>query len=302
MKFAQHYQATDTDGGALRAAGVRLFWVLSAGGLAAHAQTPPDKSGYHLFHRTPIEFMREMSTDRPDLTESAYTVDAGHFQLEMDFVNATFDRDRSGGGDLRTQAVGVAPLNLKLGLSNSIDVQVVLDTYVHSSVEDRATGTVDTDSGFGDLETRIKVNLWGNDGGTTAMAVMPFVKWALPESNLRNGKAEGGIIVPLAVALPRRWAMGVMAELDFVSDGAGGHNTEFLSSVTFGRDIAGNLGGYVELVTVSGSAPGFERRGQLNAGGTYVLDENTRLDFGCNFGVTNSAPDFNPFMGLSWRH
>jgi hypothetical protein len=46
--------------------------------------------------------MREMSTDRPDQTESAYTVDAGHFQVEMDLVSAMFDRDPSGGGDLRT--------------------------------------------------------------------------------------------------------------------------------------------------------------------------------------------------------
>jgi hypothetical protein len=38
--------------------------------------------------------MREMSTDRPDLTESAYTVDAGHFQVEMDVVRYTYDRRR----------------------------------------------------------------------------------------------------------------------------------------------------------------------------------------------------------------
>jgi hypothetical protein len=41
-----------------------------------------DKSGYHLFRPTPRELMRELSTDRPDQTESAYTVDAGHVQLE----------------------------------------------------------------------------------------------------------------------------------------------------------------------------------------------------------------------------
>lgn len=28
--------------------------------------------------------MRDFETDRPDVTESAYTVDAGHFQLETD--------------------------------------------------------------------------------------------------------------------------------------------------------------------------------------------------------------------------
>jgi hypothetical protein len=32
-----------------------------------------------------------MSTDRPDKTESAYTVDAGHFQFEADLVSFGID-------------------------------------------------------------------------------------------------------------------------------------------------------------------------------------------------------------------
>ena len=54
-----------------------------------------------------------MNTDRPDQTESAYTVDAGHFQVEMDLVNVAFDRNYSGGRDVRTTLWRVAPPNLK---------------------------------------------------------------------------------------------------------------------------------------------------------------------------------------------
>ena len=263
---------------------------------------PADKSAYNLLHPTPRELMREMSTDRPDQTESAYTVDAGHFQLEMDFANATFDHDRSGGGDMRTTTWGLAPLNLKVGLLNNMDVQFVLDTYVHSRVEDRVAGTVSKASGFGDLQTRLKINLWGNDGGPTALALMPFVKWPLPASGLRNGRIEGGLIVPLAVELPHGWGMGLMTEFDFVRNAANaGYDTEFLNSITLSHDIVGNLGGYVEFVGVTGTAPGFRWQGQVDVGFTYALNDNTQLDLGCNFGVTQSAPDFNPFIGLSWR-
>lgn len=146
--------------------------------------------------------MREMSTDRPDQTESPYTVDAGHFQVEMDFVSATVDRDRSGGGDVRTEVWNIAPVNLKLGLLNNVDVQFVLDTYVHSRIEDRVANTVETASGFGDVQTRLKINLWGNDGGKTSFAMMPFVKWPLPSSDLRNGDTEGGVIFILGYELP----------------------------------------------------------------------------------------------------
>jgi hypothetical protein len=76
-----------------------LVVVLSS----AAASEPVDKSGYHLFHPTPRDLMRPLSTDRPDQTESPYTVDAGHFQIEMDLANGTLDRDKSNGGDVRSQ-------------------------------------------------------------------------------------------------------------------------------------------------------------------------------------------------------
>ena len=42
-------------------------------------------------------------------------------------------------------------------------------------------------------------------------------------------------------------------------------------------------------------------QGQVALGFTYAFTENTQLDWGCNFGVTESAPDFNPFLGFSFR-
>ena len=257
--------------------------LLGAAALAG-PEPAPDKSRHHFFHPTPRGEMREMSTDRPDQTESAYTVDAGHFQIEMDLVKFTCDRHRP--------SWNVAPVNLKAGLLNNVDLQFVLDSYM------RESGGA---SGFGDITARLKVNVWGNDGGATALAVMPYVKLPLDASNLRNGETEGGIIVPLAVALPGGWSMGLMTEVDFVNDGAGGHDAEWLNSVTFSHGIAGKLGGYVEFVAVTGNAPGFDWEAQADAGFTYALTDDVQFDFGCNFGVTKSAPDFQPFAGLSIR-
>ena len=180
--------------------------------------------------------MREMSTDRPDQTESAYT-DAGHFQVEMDFAKGTFDTDRSNGGKVRSRTMNFGSVNLKAGLLNNVDIQFVLDPYVDSRIEDRVTRTVEKASGFGDVETRLKINLWGNDGGRTALAIMPFVKWPLPESGLRNGRTEGGVIIPLAIELPAGWSTTVMTEFDFVRNDGGGYDTEFVNSVTLAHDI-----------------------------------------------------------------
>src|SRR6187399_1745335 len=126
----------------------------------APAEPVPDKSRYHLFNPTPREQMREMSTDRPDQTESPYTVDAGHIQVEMDFANGTFDTDRSNGGKVRTRSINYGSMNLKAGLLNNVDIQFVIDPYVDSRIEDRVARTVEKASGFGDVQTRLKINLW----------------------------------------------------------------------------------------------------------------------------------------------
>ena len=65
--------------------------VIALGLLPGFSSLGADKSSYHFFNPTPRELMREMSTDRPDLTESAYTVDAGHFQIETDLVSFSHD-------------------------------------------------------------------------------------------------------------------------------------------------------------------------------------------------------------------
>lgn len=269
--------------------------------VAAALAVGSGKSGYSLANPVPPGLLRELSTDRPDQTESPYTVDAGHWQIESDLVNHTRDRDRSGGRDVRTTDLRLATLNLKVGLTSRIDLQLMIDPYVSSEVVDRVAGSTGKVSGFGDLTTRLKVNFWGNDGGPTAFAVMPFVKWPLSATGVRNGEAEGGVIFILGYELPAGWGSAVMTEVDFVSDGAGGRGTSWINSITFAHNLTARLGGYIELFTVTGGTPGLKWQGQLDFGLTYALSPNTQFDLGCNFGVTKSATDYQPFVGVSRR-
>jgi len=260
-----------------------------------------NKSRFHLFNPTPHELLRELSTDRPDQTESPYTVDAGHVQLEWDLANAALDRHRSNGDDISTFAYGVGGVNAKVGLLNQVDLQWVLDGQVDSRTTDHSAGTVVKASGFGEVQTRLKINLWGNDGGTTALAVMPFVKWLLPSSAVRNGKIEGGLILPFGMDLGGGWGLGAQAEVDVVHDGNEGHDFEYFNTVTVGRDLIGNLAFYVEFAALVTPESGGAWQGQVDLGFTYGIGENIQLDLGCNFGVTDSAPDYNPFMGFTVR-
>ena len=262
---------------------------------AVHAQ--PDKSGYTLFNPTPRDQMRELSTDRPDQTESPYSVDAGHWQIEFDFANYTYDHEAG----VRTDTLNVSPVNVKLGLTNSTDIQFVFDSYSHERV--RTGGTTTTTRDWGDLTIRVKHNIWGNDGGDTAFAVMPFVKVPLQIGDAGNDLVEGGLILPLAVSLPRGWGMGLMTEFDLLADQTGNdRHLEWINTITFSHDITSQLGGYVEFVSAHSYENGNDWIAQADLGLTYAINADTQLDAGCNFGVTREAPDVQPFLGLTLRY
>src|SRR6267378_4099348 len=178
-----------------RLSSIVLPAVAAAAGAAQPAENmAPDKSGYTLFNPVPQALLRELTPDRPDKTESPYTVDAEHFQLEMDFANLTLD-DSNG---VRTRAWNVAPFNIKIGLLNNVDLQFVFDDYLWVCTHDRVTGTTTTQSGVGDFTPRLKINVWGDDGGPTALGFLSFVKFPINSDQLGNNSVEGGALFPFA--------------------------------------------------------------------------------------------------------
>jgi hypothetical protein len=243
--------------------------------------------------------MRELSTDRPDQTEVPFTVDPGHVQVEMDLISAVRDVEESSGARTRTTAWQLAPFNIKIGLRNNVDLHIVMNPQHWTRVEEDGVDRIDTPSGFGDIATRLKLNLWGNDGGRMAFAIMPFMKWPLAASDVRNGRFEGGIVFPFAADVGRGWDLGAMSEIDTVAAESEGRHLQFVHTLVAGHDIATRIGMYVELAVTSGSAPGFRTQWQTDAGVTYLWKRNLQFDAGCNFGVNEAAPDVNPFVGLS---
>lgn len=272
-----------------------LKWLLAvaAVGVAgqAHAaddRAAEDKSAFTLLNPTPAHLMRDLSPDRPDVTESPYTVDAGHFQVELSFVEWV-----KGGGE----EFSVLPSNLKIGLTNSIDLQLIVNPYQRLRSQGR------TDSGHGDLQIRTKFNLFGNDSGDVAVGIMPFVQLPVGADAFSNDDhIEGGIIVPMAFSLPGDWALGMMAEVDFVRDGAGGYDTLFVHTITVGHEIIGPLAGYMEYVGVAAIDGDADYEASLGVGLSYLIDPNTLLDAGVYTGLTSSADDLRLFVGMTWRH
>ncbi len=257
-----------------------------------------DKSAYSFAQPTPAAEMRELTSDRPDATESPYTVDAGHVQIEMSF--AAFERDRHNPEKipLHAESWNVAPVNFRFGLTQSFELQCVLDGYIRSKSELVGSSPRETQSGWGDVTLRGKYNFWGNDAGSHALAVMPFVKLPTNTHDLGNDHVEGGVIVPFAISFGE-WGAGVMTEFDVVrAEADDGYDLVWVNTATLSRGLTERLGGFVELASETGQG---RHALSFNSGLTYAVNANLQLDVGVNLGVTRAAADLGVFIGLAQR-
>lgn len=253
-----------------------------------------DKAAFTLFNPTPRALMRDLSTDRPDVTESPRTVDAGHFQLEMSFLEYTRQSD---GPD--SEEFAVLPFNFKVGLLNNVDVQFIFDPYIHRDLDG-----VSDESGNGNAQIRTKINLWGNDAGTTALAIMPFIQLPIADDEIdeSDDHLEGGLIVPFAVDLNDRATLSLMGELDALHNpDEDEYDFELVHTASLGVDVTETLGVYCEYVGVAPFDDVDDYAASVGAGATLRLSDNVQLDAGVYVGLNDEADDFRALTGISVR-
>ena len=282
-----------------------LHCLLAATMLAtalAKEPTPVDKSSYNLFNPTPAQYLRDMDTDGPGATESPYTVDAGHFQIELTFLAYASDKGRFEGQTYELDAWAFAPMILKVGLLNRLDAQLLLQPY--QVIEERIGNQRATSRGFGDMTLRLKYNFWGNDGGRTAFGAIPYVKFPTSADAVGNNSIEGGLVLPLSINLPDDFWLGLTTRFDAMRDQGGedGYHAEVANSISFGANVFTDVFGYMEFFTLVSTERDARWVGTFNTGFIYSMTANLQLNVGVNLGVTRSADDWNPFVGMAWRY
>lgn len=237
---------------------------------------------------------REMSTDRPDTTESPYSVPAGMFQIEASFFDYSRDANKGIGSD--DQWI-YGQINFKMGITHDSDLQVIVNSHAIAGESERGDSSRTT--GFGDITVRYKQNLWGNDGGTTAFALMPYV--TIPtHTDVSDEAWAGGLIMPLAVSLSDRVSLGLMGEVDLVPDAeTNGYDLEWLHSATLGISLTEKLGMYLELVGIAGQDADYQAL--FDTGLTFAVTESLVFDAGVRLGMNRAAPNFGVFTGMSVR-
>ena len=93
-----------------------------------------------------------------------------------------------------------------------------------------------------------KINLFGNDGGSAALAVIPYVKIPSGTLNISNGVVEGGLIAPLQLKLPQDFGLTLMTEVDVLKN----------------ANDSGRHPNFINLIQPQPSSPGYQEFERLN--------------------------------------
>jgi Putative MetA-pathway of phenol degradation len=160
-----------------RAAVSAIVLLLTFGEAKSSETESADKSQYTLFNPTPDFLMRKLTTDRPHTTDNPFTIDAGHVQIETNFLGYELSRPDLEG--TITEAFDVLTTNFRIGLTNSAEIDIFPQPYGVVSTRPLPPSASFRSSGIGGLLIRAKYNLWGNDTfgepGSTALSLLPIL-------------------------------------------------------------------------------------------------------------------------------
>jgi hypothetical protein len=260
------------------------FFCLTGFAVSAQENEPASKKSYNLFKPVPKSEMREFSIDRPDVTESPMTVDAGHFQFEGDIFKVIKINPEY-------RAFNIVNGLYKMGLSDSWDIHIGLELY--NIYQDNEGNTLE--KGYGNTTIRLKHNFWGNDGDTrTALGMIPYITF--PTSPV-DTEIVYGVGFPFSYTINNAFGAGAQFQFDFIPDSEGGHQLSYLQTVVFGGTLAGDFDFYIEgqgnfsseIITYS-----------ANGGLIYNVTDNVKIDIATNLGLVDEAPS-RLYFGLSFR-
>ena len=271
----------------------RLVAALALAGTApaAVAQAAPAEEAPDAIGADPI------CTDRPTKANNACSVPKGVVQIEFEALNWS----RLNAGGARSDAFAYTSPTIKLGLSDSSDVQLTLTPLVE--LRNRLAGRTASQTGFGDMFLRFKQRITAKDA-RFELALIPYIKAPTAKTGIGNGEWEAGISVPVQYALTDRWSLTVNPQLSLLAGAADPdeRHLELQTVLNLGYQLTTRTSVAAEVWTSQNWDPsGTVRQYSADLAIAHLLSDNLQLDGGVNFGLNQATPDVQVYAGVSAR-
>jgi hypothetical protein len=239
--------------------------------------------------------LRAFCTDRPTKANLPCILDEGHWQVESDAVNYTFERG--------AHAVLFTNPTVKYGLTGDADLEVNWTPYEEVHGYDTERRQEITRYGVGDLVLRAKLGLLGQDGGWAAATLIPYVKVPTAPTIIGNGVWEGGLIVPVLFKLNDQLCLTLDPEVDALKNSdRGGRHAAVAQVVNLGWSLPHGVTVFGEIwsyVNIDPAGTVTQYSGDVAL--AWGLPRDFQLDVGANIGLNRQTPAAQVYAGVSQR-
>jgi hypothetical protein len=242
-----------------------------------------------LFHHGTIPAMAdscpsikdEITTDRPDVTNSSVVIPQGSLQIENGVNFSVQDGDRFVDG---------TNTRLRAGIANCLEFLMDMPTYF-------ANVRSPQNSGFSDIAPALK---WQISPEPEKIDLSAVIGVALPtgSASIAGPGAQPYVQFPWSWELRSGWGLsGMLTEFLRPSDATSKRITE--TTFVIEKEVTERASLFVEYV---GDYPESGGPAQLlNSGGLYRLSPNQQLDFHVALGLNHNAPSYIVGVGYSVR-
>lgn len=221
-------------------------------------------------------------TDRPDQTETPFTVPKNRFQMETGFLLEQTNSE--------TKSFLHPSILFKFGLSNNFELGLITEFATIRTNSDNV-------SGLSPVTLRFKENIAQEHGLIPATSFIGYL--SVPYFASKNFQATyfaPAFRFTLQHTLSPRLSLGY--NLGAQWDGETAEPT-FIYTLTTGYSITNKIGTFVELYGFAPQKSKADHR--VDGGFNYLVCENMLFDISAGLGISNNVPEYFLGTGFSFR-
>jgi hypothetical protein len=240
----------------------------------------------------------DISTDRPDQSESPYLVDKGFFQVELGgAIEKTGEYDLTVTGDVVTVHTHSYPSALfRYGLSKNVELRAGIE-YLQLKQNAKFEGEMQTDAGFSPLTLGTKINLFTEKRSLPETSLILSISIPFKENSPFQSDFIGtDFRFVMTNNLSKRFTLSYNIGGEF---GAGSQGATGIYTISLGAGLIKKLSAFVELYGFMPQKTSPDHR--FDAGLTYLIMKNIQADASFGLGISEKSPDYFVGLGVSVR-
>lgn len=234
-----------------------------------------------------------IATDRPDFVESSNVVGKSRFQVET-----SIGLDRNTADSVREHTWS-SPTLLRYGISDTWEVRMESDGVIRQRFTADASGTRQSERGYGDLSLGLKWHAMDASGNAPSLGLLFHADLDSGSAPFRGQGTRPSARMVAEWEFSNDISLGVMPGIGYERDGGG---TFGILGVVVGKGWNDRLRSFVELSSprIAGTADG-GTEASATVGMAYLITNNVQVDSAVSRGLNHRTPDLSFTVGLSFK-